>query len=272
MPDKQVDYDLIAPGYNRRFVVGSEQRGIAAALLALAEDQALAGAQARAPARGVERILEVGCGTGHWLASLRPATGRLYGLDLSAGMLSQARSREEGLYLARGRACHLPLADACADLVYCVNAIHHFQRQRDFVLEARRLLRPGGTLVIAGMDPRAHRHRWYIYDYFVGTYETDLDRFPSWGTVLDWMVEAGFERIEWQLAEQIEDNKVDREVFSDPFLQKDACSQLTLLTDEAYAAGLRRIAAVLAESEAQGASITFPTDLWQAMLVGRVGA
>ena len=106
----------------------------------------------------------------------------------------------------------------------------------------------------------------------MGTYETDLDRFPSWGTVLDWMVEAGFERIEWRLVERIEDHKVDRGVFSDPFLQKDACSQLALLSDESYAAGLRRIATALAESEAKGASITFPTDLWQAMLVGWVRA
>ena len=260
MPNKQVDYDQIAPGFDRRYTVGSEQREIAAALAALAETE------------GSERILEVGCGTGYWLASLRPAANQLYGLDLSAGMLTQARSREERLALARGRACQLPFADACADLVYCVNAIHHFQRQRDFLFEARRLLRPSGTLAVAGMDPRAHRHRWYVYDYFVGTYETDLDRFPSWGTVIDWMVEAGFERIEWRLVERIEAHKVGREVFSDPFLQKDACSQLALLTDEAYAAGLRRIAAALTEAEAQGASITFATDLWQAMLVGRIGA
>ena len=265
MTERTVDYDRIAPGYNRRFAEGSEKVGLAAALLGLVE--------AVAPAGGgdVARILEVGCGTGYWLASLHTASEQLYGLDLSAGMLAQARSREERLALARGRACHLPFAGACADLVYCVNAIHHFQRQRDFVFEARRLLRPGGTLVVAGMDPRAHRHRWYVYDYFAGTYETDLDRFPSWGTVTDWMVEAGFEQIEWQIVDRIQDDKVGRGIFSDPFLQKDACSQLALLTDKAYAAGLRRIATAVAEAEAGGAPIPFATDLSQAMLAGRVG-
>ena len=259
MTDNQVDYDRIAPGYNRRFAEGSENRGIATALLALAETGDAA------------RILEVGCGTGYWLASLRSATDQLYGLDLSAGMLAQARSQQERLALAQGRACQLPFADDCADMVYCVNAIHHFQRQRDFVFEARRLLRPGGILVVTGIDPRAHRHCWYIYDYFWGTYETDLDRFPSWGMVTDWMVEAGFEGIEWKLVERIEDQKEGRAVFADPFLQKDACSQLTLLTDEAYAAGLRRIGAALAKAEAEGRLLTFPTDLWQAMLIGQVG-
>jgi len=186
-------------------------------------------------------------------------------------MLAQAQAREEEFSLVRGRACETPFADGCADLVYCVNAIHHFQRQRDFVLEARRLLRHGGTLVVAGMDPRAHRHRWYIYDYFLGTYETDLERFPSWGTIADWMIEVGFERLEWRLVERIEDPKVGREIFSDPFLEKDACSQLSLLSDEAYAAGLRRIATALTEAEAKGTSITFATDLLQAMLLAQLG-
>ena len=258
MSDKQVDYDRIAPGYDQRYIHGSGQRGIAEELQALA--------------RGKERILEVGCGTGHWLANLRSVSGMLLGLDLSAGMLAQAQVRGEPLHLARGRACCLPFGAACADLVYCVNAVHHFQRQRDFILEARRLLRPGGSLVVIGSDPRAHRHRWYIYDYFPGTYDTDLDRFPSWGMVADWMIEAGFEQIEWRLVERIEDHKLDREIYADPFLQKDACSQLALLSVEAYAAGLRRIGTALAEAEARGESITFPTDLWQAMLVGRIGA
>ncbi|MGD8904187.1 MAG: class I SAM-dependent methyltransferase [Anaerolineae bacterium] len=258
MSDKQVDYDRIAPSYDQRYIHGSGQMGIAEELQALA--------------RGKERIVEVGCGTGHWLAGLRSASGMLFGLDLSAGMLAQAQARGEPLYLVHGRACCLPFGDACTDLVYCVNAIHHFQRQRDFIFEVRRLLRPGGSLVVIGSDPRAHRHGWYIYDYFPGTYETDLDRFPSWGMAADWMIEAGFEQIEWRLVERIEDHKLDRGIYADPFLQKDACSQLALLSDEAYAAGLRRIATALAEAEARGESITFPTDLWQAMLVGRIGA
>jgi hypothetical protein len=90
--------------------------------------------------------------------------------------------------------------------------------------------------------------------------------------VLDWMIEAGFEQIKWRLVERIEDDKLDRGIYADPFLQKDACSQLALLSDEAYAAGLRRIATALAEAEAREESITFTTDLWQAMLVGRIGA
>jgi ubiquinone/menaquinone biosynthesis C-methylase UbiE len=254
---RQVNYDHIAPSYNRRYASGGRQ-GVAITLQALAS------------ALGAGRILEVGCGTGHWLAGLRAVSNQLYGLDLSAGMLAQAQQREENLALARGRAGQIPFPDASFDLVCCVNAIHHFQQQPGFVAEARRVLRPGGALAVIGTDPRAQRDRWYVYGYFDGTYQTDLARFPSWGTVLDWMVASGFQQIEWRFVEQIRDHKVGRSVLADPYLQKDAVSQLTILSDGAYAAGLARIEAALATAEAAGETLTFPTDLLLAMLAGRV--
>ncbi|MGD9146426.1 MAG: class I SAM-dependent methyltransferase [Anaerolineae bacterium] len=257
MSNRQVNYDRIAPSYNRRYASGGQQ-GVAITLRELAR------------ALGAGRILEVGCGTGHWLARLEAVSGQLYGLDLSAGMLAQAQQQEESLALVRGRAGQIPFPDASIDLLCCVNAIHHFQQQSGFVAEARRVLRPGGTLAVIGMDPRAHRHRWYVYEYFAGTYQTDLTRFPSWGTVLDWMVASGFQQVEWRIVEQIRDHKVGRSVFADPYLQKDAVSQLTILSDGAYAAGLACIETALAAAEATGETLTFPTDLLLAMLAGRV--
>jgi ubiquinone/menaquinone biosynthesis C-methylase UbiE len=255
--EASVDYDRIAPSYNQRFIDGGMQ-GTATALRRLAQGT------------GAGRILEVGCGTGHWLATLGPVSGQLYGLDLSAGMLAQAGGQQATLALVRGRAGQLPFPEGCFDLVYCVNALHHFQQQRAFVFEARRLLRRGGLLAVAGMDPRVHRNRWYVYDYFDGTYETDLARFPSWGRVLDWMVAAGFEGVESRWVERIVDPKRGRAVLDDPFLRKDSCSQLALLSDEAYAAGLDRIEAALSSAEAAGETILFATDLLLAMIVGRV--
>jgi ubiquinone/menaquinone biosynthesis C-methylase UbiE len=253
----QVDYDLIASSYDHRHADGG-LRGPAVSLQALAQEL------------GARRVLEVGCGTGHYLAGLQAMPAQLYGLDLSRGMLAQAQRREVPMALLRGRAGKLPFADATFDLVYCVNAIHHFGQQRAFVAEARRLLRPGGALAVIGMDPRVHRDRWYVYDYFEGTYEVDLARFPSWGMVLDWMAEAGFERVEWRLVERILVHKAGRAVLDDPFLHKDAVSQLSLLADEAYAAGLSRIKEALASAEVRGEALTFPTDLLLALHVGRV--
>jgi ubiquinone/menaquinone biosynthesis C-methylase UbiE len=256
---KRVDYDKVASTYDRRYE-GNGMPGIAASLLTLARQLE------------AERILEVGCGTGHWLANLHEVTAHLYGLDLSAGMLSKAQDRSKALRLVRGRAGRLSFPASSFDLVYCVNAIHHFDQQREFVFEARRLLRSGGALTVFGMDPHERREDYYLYRYFHGTYETDLVRFPSWGTVLDWMALAGFEQITWRTVERIYDPKVGRTVLRDPFLDKSATSQLTLLTDEAYAEGISRIRAAVETAEAVGEQEIFPVDISIGVVVGWVGS
>jgi ubiquinone/menaquinone biosynthesis C-methylase UbiE len=65
-----------------------------------------------------------------------------------------------------------------------VNAIHHFERLDLFIAEARRLLRPGGTLAVIGMDPHHGRDHWCVYDYFPEAKVTDLARYPSSGKSL----------------------------------------------------------------------------------------
>jgi SAM-dependent methyltransferase len=186
-------------------------------------------------------------------------------------MLAGARGREARLHLVRGRASQLPFRVDFFDLVYCVNALHHFRRQRAFVSQARRLLRSGGALAVVGMDPHGRREHYYIYRYFDGVYETDLARFPSRDTITDWMKAAGFEQMESRPAERIVDPKVGRDVLDDPFLHKDATSQLALLSDVAYAAGLDRILVAVDAAEAAGEPLLFPVDLPIFMLVGRVG-
>jgi SAM-dependent methyltransferase len=202
---------------------------------------------------------------------LRATAVQLYGLDLSMGMLNRARSRDRQLYLVRGRAGQLPFPAASFDLVYCVNALHHFDQQRAFVVEAQRLLRPGGALAIIGMDPHGRRADWYVYQFFSGTFATDLGRFPSWGTVLDWMVAIDFERITWQVVDRISDPKVGEAVLKDPFLAKNATSQLALLSDDAYAAGLTRIREALDAAQQAGRQLVFDSEILIGMLVGWVG-
>lgn len=254
---KHVNYDQIATTYNQRYSA-HKYEGIAASLQSLAQDV------------GAEWILEIGCGTGHWLAELQPVIHRVYGLDLSLGMLQQARQQKEPLYLTCGQASRLPFPDAVFDLIFCVNAFHHFDQPGAFIFEARRLLRAGGAFTIIGIDPHRGQDRWYIYDYFDGTYETDLRRFPPGETIMEWMRAAGFARVEWRLAERIMHHQIGWKVLENPILQKNGTSQLALLTGEAYAMGLDRIKAALAEAEASRRTLVFPVDISFSMFTGRV--
>lgn len=257
MKDAHVNYDALAPTYNQRFEEDKDRPATAHALLDLAHSL------------GAQTILEVGCGTGRWLAELRSVASRCYGLDPSTGMLTQAKQRNAPIWLTRGRGESLPFPDGTFDFVYCVNAIHHMDGQQTFIQEARRVLRDDGALAVIGMDPHGQRQTWYVYEYFEGVYETDLARFPSWETVIDWMRAAGFRNVERRPVERIVDHKTSATVLDDPFLQKNASSQLALLSDAAYAAGVQRIKTAIAKAEAAGNTLRFPTELIMEMVWGK---
>jgi ubiquinone/menaquinone biosynthesis C-methylase UbiE len=257
---KGVDYDEIAPNYDRRYEDASREgaRGVASVLSRQVHEVA------------AKSVVEVGCGTGFWLGLLRPIVPALYGLDLSVGMLRRARERDRDLPLVRATSATLPFAPACFDFVYCVNAVHHFSDAAGFVREARRCSRPGAALTIIGMNPHAALDRWYIYDYFPGTLQADLERYPSPGAVSGWMRSAGFERIESAIAHRIVHQFAGRDVLDDPILRKDGTSQLVLLSDDAYAAGLERIEGTVTRAEATGERLVFQTDISLATVTGRV--
>lgn len=64
------------------------------------------------------RVLEVGCGTGAVLGSVKtPAS--LHGLDLVPESLTQCRVNAEGVFLAQGNAHTLPYPDRTFDIVFC---------------------------------------------------------------------------------------------------------------------------------------------------------
>ncbi|MBI4771943.1 MAG: class I SAM-dependent methyltransferase, partial [Chloroflexi bacterium] len=126
-----MNYNTVAPTYDRRYEV-NRLEGVAALLRGLA-----AGA-------GGGAALEVGCGTGRWLAEVQATASHVVGLDLSPGMLGRARQREAAPSVVCGEAGALPFPSASFDMLYCVNAIHHFARPQGFMAEARRVLRRGG--------------------------------------------------------------------------------------------------------------------------------
>ena len=98
-----------------------------------------------------QRLLDIGCGTGALLASLAGggANSDLTGIDLSAEMLAVARARvRPRLRLAQAVAGDLPFGDATFDVAVSTSAFHYFRRPREALDEARRVLRPGGRLVI----------------------------------------------------------------------------------------------------------------------------
>jgi SAM-dependent methyltransferase len=100
---------------------------------------------------GAQRIVDVGCGDGsatHLVSSL-DARNTVIGVDWSATALAQARAR--GLLVVQGGVdtSGLPLPDGCADVVIMSELIEHLVDTDTAVDEVRRVLRPGGVLLLS---------------------------------------------------------------------------------------------------------------------------
>ena len=245
-----LDYDPIAPDYDARYRTGGPG-GVAESLDQLARQT------------GVRRVAEIGCGTGHWLAGIADAWR--CGLDISIGMLERARDKLDAVSLVQADAHDLPLEAQSVDLLYCVNALHHFDDPAQVVSEAARVLSATGTFAVIGMDPGAGPDRWYLYDYFPGTLEADRQRYPSTERISSLMKRAGLSRTEVRPAARIRESVKGAEVFRDPILKKNGTSQLALLSDDAFRAGITRI-----ESEiALNSSTEFSIDVTLYLTVGR---
>lgn len=99
---------------------------------------------------GEERLVDVGCGPGHYLRTLVAAghSGKLLGVDLSAGMLEVLRTALPTTAVVSADAVALPLRAASADVVIAAHMLYHLPDVHRGVGEMRRVLRPGGRLVV----------------------------------------------------------------------------------------------------------------------------
>jgi len=98
-----------------------------------------------------KRVLDAGCGAGYGSALLAQDALEVFGVDLKSEAVAYARAHysEPNLFFAQGSCAALPLASASLDLVVAFEVIEHIAEWRDFLAEARRVLRPSGQFVVS---------------------------------------------------------------------------------------------------------------------------
>jgi len=100
-------------------------------------------------------LLDLGCGAGYWLPGYAEHARSVVGVEPDPSLLTAAAARSRDVQVLRGSAEHIPLPDACVDVVHARFA-YFFPPGCDAGLaEVMRVLRPGGTLVVIDND-----HRW----------------------------------------------------------------------------------------------------------------
>ncbi|MBI3491349.1 MAG: class I SAM-dependent methyltransferase [Acidobacteria bacterium] len=247
MNRRVADYDSVADRFDRRYILYA-YNGVRETLLDFI---------------GAERpsaVLEVGCGTGHWLRAVAGTSPIIAGMDPSFGMLSRARETTPGARLVRASAETLPWGDASFNRLFCINALHHFPDRQRFFAEARRVLRPGGGLLTIGKDPHAERDEWWVYDYFPETLAIDRARFAAVRTLRGELASAGFAWAESSEADRIESVTPVTDAFANGVVDRAYTSQLTVLTGEEFNAGIERLRAAEAECAGRGGTFDLVTD------------
>jgi ubiquinone/menaquinone biosynthesis C-methylase UbiE len=231
MPAQPVNYDIVADVFNLRYQQTYTPDGIAQKLVNIVNQTQS------------QNVLEVGCGTGHWIEILQNQA-YVVGLDYSYNMLNKIDPNNGCFSLIQADSARLPFVEESFDFIYCVNAFHHFNQQEAFITNAKNLLKKNGTLAIIGMAPHAKTDSWFVYDFFPQTLEADLQRFPSLQQITQWMDRAGFYNTQTQKAEQLYRNLNIEEVLA---LSKNYTSQLSQLSNREYDEGLGRIRAAASQ-------------------------
>jgi ubiquinone/menaquinone biosynthesis C-methylase UbiE len=106
-------------------------------------------------AHGSRKIADIACGTGilsdRIERELHP--DEIYGVDMSDGMLGQARARSDRVHWLRGPAEQLPFDDGALDAVVTTSAFHFFD-QPAALREFHRVLASGGLVAVSALSTR----------------------------------------------------------------------------------------------------------------------
>jgi SAM-dependent methyltransferase len=156
---------------------------------------------------GGRRVLDAACGEGYGAALLATTAASVTGVDLSAAAIEHARGRygRDGLEFQAADCTALPFADDAFDCVVSFETLEHLERQDDLLAEFRRVLAPGGFLLISTPDKAVYTDRlgnanaFHVAELYRDEFEALLARhFPAYRL---WGHKLGFQSAIWALGE-----------------------------------------------------------------------
>ncbi|MGE5558547.1 MAG: methyltransferase domain-containing protein [Bacillota bacterium] len=137
--------------------------------------------------------VDVGAGTGYLTLALAAKAGKVYAVDNSSSMLRIAREQasQKGLRnieFLEGKAEEIPLPGGTADWAFANMLLHHVEDPLLVLKEIRRILKPGGRIVLTEIEE--HDHKWLKQE------KSDLWLGFSRDELQEWFKEAGFKHAE----------------------------------------------------------------------------
>ena len=112
---------------------------------------------ARVSCRG-QRVLDIACGEGYGSALLADVASLVIGVDIAPDAIAHASRRygQPHLTFLTGHCAAIPLSDGSVDVVVSFETIEHHDRHDEMMREIKRVLRPGGLLIMSSPDRREY--------------------------------------------------------------------------------------------------------------------
>lgn len=125
-------------------------------------------------------VVDIGCGEGYLTVEVARWARRVVAVDRSTAVLARAkalagRRRASNITFKRGEIDRLPLEAASVDVALLCQALHHAVDPAHAVVEAARVVRAGGRLLV--LDLRAHEEGWVrdkLGDHHLGFSDDEL--------------------------------------------------------------------------------------------------
>lgn len=131
-----------------------------------------------------KRVLDIACGTGYGIAFLKRAAKFVVGVDVDFEAAREAKCEcDERAGVVLGNGLSLPFSDSSFDIVISFETLEHLHDRSGFLRELRRVLMPGGTLVLS--TPNANYTRpvdgipsnpFHIFEYSPSELQEELDQ------------------------------------------------------------------------------------------------
>lgn len=150
------------------------------------------------------RLLDIGCGTGSFIAEVWQKLEHVTGLEISDGMLKQAKAtlkkalNAQQVTLVQSSAIDLPFASESFHAVTINVVIHHFPKENHFAYLKQvfknifKTLKIGGCVVLTHSTPQQCRDGFWYSPLLPKAMDSMYERSPSYELIISYLREVGF--------------------------------------------------------------------------------